>query len=140
MSKKQSTQLAIEISELRFSWDGHAPILKIECLQINRGERIFIEGPSGSGKSTLLSLIAGVIMPQNAGLAPFCHRPVSLSGCRAGTAVIVARLRANAGQHPARARGNAERPNQLAATGRSEHAGTLLARLPRGKQKASVVA
>jgi putative ABC transport system ATP-binding protein len=65
MSKKQTSELAIEISELCFSWDSHAPILKIECLQINHGERIFIEGPSGSGKSTLLSLIAGVIMPQN---------------------------------------------------------------------------
>ena len=64
MSKKQSTELAIEISELCFSWDGHAPTLDIERLQINRGERIFIEGPSGSGKSTLLSLIAGVITPQ----------------------------------------------------------------------------
>ena len=65
MSKKQTSELAIEISELCFSWDGHAPTLDIERLQINRGERIFIEGPSGSGKSTLLSLIAGVITPQN---------------------------------------------------------------------------
>ena len=64
MSKKQTSELAIEISELCFSWDGHAPTLDIERLQINRGERIFIEGPSGSGKSTLLSLIAGVITPQ----------------------------------------------------------------------------
>ncbi len=64
MSKKQTTELAIEISELCFSWDGHAPTLDIERLQINRGERIFIEGPSGSGKSTLLSLIAGVMTPQ----------------------------------------------------------------------------
>ena len=64
MSKKQPSKLAIDISGLTFAWPGSDPILKIGCLQINRGKRIFIEGPSGSGKSTLLSLIAGVITPQ----------------------------------------------------------------------------
>jgi putative ABC transport system ATP-binding protein len=64
MSKTQPTELAIDISGLSFAWDGREPILVIKCLQIDRGERIFIEGPSGSGKSTLLSLIAGVTTPQ----------------------------------------------------------------------------
>ena len=59
MSKKQNSELAIEISEIRFSWGNHHPILEIERLRINRGEQIFIEGPNGSGKSTLLSSIAG---------------------------------------------------------------------------------
>jgi putative ABC transport system ATP-binding protein len=76
MSKKQSSELAIEISKLCFSWDSHVPILEIERLQIDRGERIFIEGPSGSGKSTLLSLIAGVITPQK-GTIRIHGRPVS---------------------------------------------------------------
>jgi putative ABC transport system ATP-binding protein len=57
--------MAVDISGLCFSWrDRHDPILEIDCLQIKKGERVFIEGPSGSGKSTLLSLIAGVIAPQ----------------------------------------------------------------------------
>lgn len=80
MSKKQSSELAIEISELCFSWDGHAPILGIKCLQINRGERIFIEGPSGSGKSTLLSLIAGVITPQKGTIRVDGRRVSELKG------------------------------------------------------------
>ena len=80
MSKKQSSELAIEISELCFSWDGHAPILEIERLQINRGDRIFIEGPSGSGKSTLLSLIAGAITPQKGTIKVHGSRVSELKG------------------------------------------------------------
>jgi putative ABC transport system ATP-binding protein len=64
MSDKPITEPAIEISGLRFSWDGREPVLDIELIRIERGERVFIEGPSGSGKSTLLSLIAGVVLPQ----------------------------------------------------------------------------
>ncbi len=64
MSKTQPSKFAIDISGLSFAWDGRDSILKIGSVQINRGERVFIEGPSGSGKSTLLSLIAGVIAPQ----------------------------------------------------------------------------
>ncbi len=80
MSKKRSSELAIEISKLCFSWDSHAPILEIERLQINRGERIFIEGPSGSGKSTLLSLIAGVITPQKGTIRIHGRRVSELKG------------------------------------------------------------
>lgn len=64
MSDKHIHAQAVEISGLRFSWDGREPVLDIELIRIERGERVFIEGPSGSGKSTLLSLIAGVIVPQ----------------------------------------------------------------------------
>jgi putative ABC transport system ATP-binding protein len=64
MSKTPPSELAIDISGLSFAWHGREPILKIECLPIKRGERVFIRGPSGSGKSTLLSLIAGVVTPQ----------------------------------------------------------------------------
>jgi putative ABC transport system ATP-binding protein len=65
MPDKPNTVMAVDISGLCFSWrDRLDPILDIDCLQIKRGERVFIEGPSGSGKSTLLSLIAGVVAPQ----------------------------------------------------------------------------
>ncbi len=80
MSPKKHAELAVEISELRFSWNRHAPILEIECLQINRGERIFIEGPSGSGKSTLLSLIAGVMTPQKGTVKVYGRRVSKLKG------------------------------------------------------------
>jgi putative ABC transport system ATP-binding protein len=64
MSDEQNQNLAIDISELHFAWRGRDPVLGIDLMQINRGERVYIEGPSGSGKSTLLGLIAGVMTPQ----------------------------------------------------------------------------
>ncbi len=64
-NQSNGTEKAIAIENLRFAWrTGMAPVLKIERLQVPRGERLFIEGPSGSGKSTLLSLVAGVVVPQ----------------------------------------------------------------------------
>ncbi len=64
MSNEHNSNLSVDVSGLCFAWDGYDPLLEIDCLQIKRGERIFIEGPSGSGKSTLLSLIAGVVTPK----------------------------------------------------------------------------
>jgi len=56
-------QPAIDITDLKFGWAGREPLLQIERLCIDRGERVFLTGASGSGKSTLLSLIGGVIQP-----------------------------------------------------------------------------
>ncbi|MBT8347462.1 MAG: ATP-binding cassette domain-containing protein, partial [Desulfofustis sp.] len=55
----------IQLDSLTFSWAaGREPLLDIESLDIQAGEKLFIEGPSGSGKSTLLNLLAGVLVPQ----------------------------------------------------------------------------
>ena len=55
----------VELLGVRFAWPGCArPVLDLEPLRIERGERVFVHGPSGSGKSTLLSLLAGVLVPQ----------------------------------------------------------------------------
>ena len=55
----------IEIEQVVFRWRASAvPLLEIEALRVEPGERVFIEGPSGSGKSTLLSLLAGVVVPE----------------------------------------------------------------------------
>lgn len=55
----------IEIRNLEFRWQPERPpVLKIDSLSIQPGERVFIEGPSGSGKSTLLGLLAGMTLPQ----------------------------------------------------------------------------
>ena len=60
-----SDNTVIDIRGLSFRWQPQAPVvLALDALQVNRGERVFIEGPSGSGKSTLLSLLAGVTVPQ----------------------------------------------------------------------------
>jgi putative ABC transport system ATP-binding protein len=65
MAATSSPTTAVDISGLRFAWrDELEPVLMIENLKINQGERVFIAGPSGGGKSTLLSLVAGVVVPQ----------------------------------------------------------------------------
>jgi len=56
-----STDNAIEIQQLQFSWPGAArPLLNIPQLHLASGSSLFIAGPSGCGKSTLLNLVAGV--------------------------------------------------------------------------------
>jgi putative ABC transport system ATP-binding protein len=54
---------AIEIEHVRFGWGSAPPLLQIDRLRIEQGERVFLRGPSGSGKSTLLGLIGGVLLP-----------------------------------------------------------------------------
>ena len=53
----------IEISELGFSWPGHAELLDIPQFTLRSGESLFLKGPSGSGKTTLLGLLGGVQKP-----------------------------------------------------------------------------
>ncbi len=58
-------QLVIDIQNLIFQWPGRQGFrLSIPRFQVDRGERVFLQGASGSGKSTLLSLLGGVLVPQ----------------------------------------------------------------------------
>ncbi|MDO8437509.1 MAG: ABC transporter ATP-binding protein [Nitrosomonadaceae bacterium] len=58
-------QLVIDIQNLIFQWPGRQGFrLSIPKFQVERGERVFLQGASGSGKSTLLSLLGGVMVPQ----------------------------------------------------------------------------
>lgn len=58
-------QFVIDIQNLIFQWPGRQGFrLSIPRFQIERGERVFLQGASGSGKSTLLSLLGGVLVPQ----------------------------------------------------------------------------
>ncbi|MFZ4508272.1 MAG: ABC transporter ATP-binding protein [Fimbriimonas sp.] len=60
------TDRAIHLENLEFRWSPSAPpILAIESLSVDKGERVFLQGPSGGGKSTLLSLITGVLTPNS---------------------------------------------------------------------------
>lgn len=52
----------VRIRDLSFAWSEAAPpVLRIPRLEIEPGEKLFIEGPSGSGKTTLLSLLGAVV-------------------------------------------------------------------------------
>lgn len=59
----------LEIKQLLFHWPKQAPLLAIQELQLQRGEKLFLKGPSGSGKTTLLSLISGVHVPTSGTVA-----------------------------------------------------------------------
>ena len=55
----------IELGNVRFRWGSDAPlVLDIQKLNVNVGERVFLEGPSGSGKTTLLNILGGVALPE----------------------------------------------------------------------------
>lgn len=59
------SQLVIDIQSLIFQWPGKQSFqLSIPRFQVERGERVFLQGASGSGKSTLLGLLGGVLAPQ----------------------------------------------------------------------------
>ncbi|WP_158750693.1 ABC transporter ATP-binding protein [Acidobacterium sp. S8] len=52
---------AVYLQNVIFSYERNAPLLQIDELLIDEGERVFLYGPSGSGKTTLLGLVAGVL-------------------------------------------------------------------------------
>lgn len=59
------TERAVYLKDLKFSYNQKsksAPlVLKIDELEIEAGEKVFLYGPSGHGKSTLLNILAGVL-------------------------------------------------------------------------------
>lgn len=58
------SKTVVEARDLRFAWQPSTPLLDIDRLTIESGERVFVHGASGSGKTTLLNLIAGLLLPQ----------------------------------------------------------------------------
>ena len=65
---KRSPVLAIDALRHRYvDPSGTAtPVLSLDALQLERGERLLVRGESGSGKTTLLHLVSG-ILPVEAG-------------------------------------------------------------------------
>jgi putative ABC transport system ATP-binding protein len=52
---------AVHLHDVSFAYERNAPLLQVDELVIDEGERVFLHGPSGSGKTTLLGLVAGVL-------------------------------------------------------------------------------
>jgi putative ABC transport system ATP-binding protein len=78
-----ATEKVIDISNLQYAWRKSAPpVLDVDQLRVDRGERVFIAGPSGSGKSTLLSLLAGVVIPHKGTVMVLDRRMEILSGAQ----------------------------------------------------------
>lgn len=71
---------AVRISGLNFGYEPGKPVLDIESVAIERGEKVFLFGPSGSGKTTLLGLVAGVLRPPRGALEVLGHDLGSMSG------------------------------------------------------------
>lgn len=53
----------IQVHDLHFGWDDHAPVLNGVSLDIQPGDHILLTGDSGCGKSTLLSLLTRLEAP-----------------------------------------------------------------------------
>ena len=53
----------ILLEDLEIQYGGTATVLKIEHLEIERGESVAVVGSSGAGKSTLLRSIKGYVRP-----------------------------------------------------------------------------
>ena len=61
ISKTSSSETALSISGLSFSYPGGPHALENVCLEVARGERVGIIGPNGAGKTTLFLLICGIL-------------------------------------------------------------------------------
>jgi ATP-binding cassette subfamily B protein len=61
-------EMLVKAKDLYFRYrENGKPVLDGYDLQINRGERLLVQGPSGGGKSTLASILTGLRQP-NSGL------------------------------------------------------------------------
>ena len=62
---KKPGDASVEISHLRFSYDGKKEVIRDISLRIDPGQTIAFVGPSGCGKSTLAQLISRFFDPQS---------------------------------------------------------------------------
>ena len=64
MTNSQTNNSAILLENLSYRFSADAPVvLNVPSWEVQRREKIFLQGESGSGKSTLLALLAGLQTP-----------------------------------------------------------------------------
>ena len=66
-----SQPLALEVSELSFSYPKKANVLRNVSLKIAPAERVGLIGPNGSGKTTLFLMTCGVLKPTTGAIRLF---------------------------------------------------------------------
>lgn len=62
---QQSTAPAVELRDLRFSYDGKQEVLHGCSWQVKRGETVTLTGRTGAGKSTVFKLLLGLYPPDS---------------------------------------------------------------------------
>jgi len=69
VAPRQHGAPSIDVRALGFAHAGEAPLFDGLDLHIGAGEHVALVGPSGAGKTVLLSLMAGLLPPQQGGIA-----------------------------------------------------------------------
>ena len=66
IKRKPAQVPVLSAQNLSFRYHANAePILQACQLEIQKGDRLLLEGPSGGGKSTLSALLAGLLVPES---------------------------------------------------------------------------
>jgi ATP-binding cassette, subfamily B, bacterial MsbA len=80
----------VEISDVRFSYDGRVDVLGGVSMTLGAGEIVALVGPSGGGKSTLLNLIPRLYDPSAGAIAinGTDSRELSMSSLRRSIGVV----------------------------------------------------
>ncbi len=73
--------MALQLSQVKFAYAGHRPVLDGVNLQVHVGERVGLIGPNGAGKTTLFLSICGVLAASSGRIDLF-DRPVKLKEFR----------------------------------------------------------
>lgn len=71
-----SSNILIELRDLKFNYHDGSAVLNIPEFSVVRGEELFLYGPSGTGKTTFLEILAGVLKPS--------HGSLKILGCDLG--------------------------------------------------------
>ena len=60
---RRTGDLVLRAADLAVGYEGHAPLVSAEQLEVRRGQRIAIVGLNGTGKTTLLRTLLGQLPP-----------------------------------------------------------------------------